>query len=994
MIEGAGQCALRGGIIDVYPPTGTALRLEFFDDEVDSLRSLDPLTQRSLERMEKAVILPASDMLTLPEERIVAASALRQDIKNAAPKTRARYLPLLESIEAGAHGDDMEMAAYYLFPGKSALPGYLNAPIWLVDDISRAHEHIDNYLLEFAEKVSSALEESNALPSQERLIYRWPDVLGMMPEGDIVALSSLLTKQDDIKPHRLLTIEGRACPQYHGQFRMLISDIRQMQKEKQRVLLLAGGPSRGHRLAGSLAAEELSAPYIDAYAPLEKGTARVLPLSQSRGFSYPSIGVTVIADGDIYGQMHRKRQGKSRAVDKMGTFTDLNPGDYVVHETHGIAKYLGTIRLQVEGTFRDYLHLEYAGGDKLYVPTDQMRRVQKYIGGDGYSPRLSNLSGTGWNRQKSKVKSSIKDIADDLIKLYARRQSQSGFAFSPDTPWQREFEDAFPYEETPDQLQAIGEIKENMESSTVMDRLLCGDVGYGKTEVALRAAFKAIMDGKQIALLAPTTILVQQHEKTARERFKGYPVRVESLSRFKTAREQKEILNELKAGNVDFVTGTHRLLGKDVQFKNLGLLIVDEEQRFGVAHKEKIKQLRENVDVLTLSATPIPRTLHMSLTGIRDMSILETPPEERFPIQTYVVEYSESLVRDAILRELGRGGQVFYLFNRVDRIEAFHQRLSNLVPEARIAVGHGQMPERMLENIMMDFYDGEFDVLLCTTIIESGLDVPLANTLIVQDADRFGLSQLYQLRGRVGRSNRLAYAYLTINEGKVLTEDAEKRLRAIREFTDFGSGFRIAMRDLEIRGAGNLLGAEQHGYMSTVGYDLYCKLIEETVRELKGEFIPEDIELRIDIPIDAYLPEDYVPTSELRMEMYKRIASIETREDAGDVLDELLDRFGDPAEEVLSLIDIALTRAALKKLGIESMTLQKGQFVMRFSTKANLDPAALVGAISEHNKKILLRAGGKPALVTRVPGEDVQKMLKETLPVIEDIARQIADTAI
>jgi transcription-repair coupling factor (superfamily II helicase) len=651
--------------------------------------------------------------------------------------------------------------------------------------------------------------------------------------------------------------------------------------------------------------------------------------------------------------------------------------------------YKGTVRLQSEGHWREYLYIQYQDSDKLYIPTDQMDRVQKYIGGDAAAPRLNRLGGSEWNRQKQKVRQSIRQMAFDLVKLYAQRTAIKGHAFSPDTPWQLQFEEFFPYEETPDQLQAAEEIKRDMESETPMDRLLCGDVGYGKTEVALRAAFKAIMDGKQVAILAPTTVLTQQHFHTIQERFQGFPVRAESISRFKTPAQQKEILKRLELGEIDILVGTHRLLAKDVKFKSLGLLVVDEEQRFGVAHKESIKNLRRAVDVLTLSATPIPRTLHMSMVGIRDMSLLETPPEERYPVQTHVVEYSDGLVRDAILRELSRGGQVYMVYNHVDSIESVFAKLKDTVPEARVAIGHGQMREHMLEDVMLDFYDGRYDVLLCTTIIESGLDVPRANTLIVCEADHFGLAQLYQLRGRVGRSNRVAYAYLTLQPDRAVSETADKRLQAIREFTEFGSGFRIAMRDLEIRGAGNLLGAEQHGFLSAVGYDMYCKLLEQTVRELRGEegAAADAIETRVEFHVDAYLPSEYVQDEKQRMELYHRIAALENRLARDDLEDELTDRFGDIPEEATTLLDIALLKSYLNKLGVDWIQHKAGQVRMRFSQSARVDPSRLIPALAQADKRLIIEPGSQLTMVLRAVADTGAKALPDALHAIEKLTR-------
>ena len=716
---------------------------------------------------------------------------------------------------------------------------------------------------------------------------------------------------------------------------------------------------------------------------LVRGAVLVLPLSQSHGFIWPDAEAVVVSDTDIWGNGYRKTKARRNTGDKLAAFTDLQVGDYVVHEDHGVGIYQGTTRMQTGGAARDYLLIQYAGSDKLYVPVEQLSRLQKYIGNPNTPPKLNNLGGSEWQKQKGKVKEGLKELAFDLVQLYARRAQEQGHAFGPDTPWQQEFEDHFPYELTPDQAQSVAEIFADMESPRNMDRLLCGDVGYGKTEVSLRAAFKAIMDGKQVALLAPTTILAQQHYNTVVKRFSGFPVQIDVLSRFRTAKEVKDILARAEAGSIDLLVGTHRLLGKDVKFKNLGLLIVDEEQRFGVGHKEIIKNMKSQMDVLTLSATPIPRTLHMSMVGIRDMSVLETPPEERLPVQTHVVDYSDGIIRDAILRELSRGGQVYFLYNRVKSIDEFHNRLHALVPEARIGVAHGQMKENQLEDVMMDFYDGSYDVLLCTTIIESGLDVPTANTLIVFDAERFGLAQLYQLRGRVGRSNRQAYAYFTVRPDRMLSETSQQRLQAIREFTEFGSGFRIAMRDLEIRGAGNILGPEQHGHLATVGYDMYCKLMEETLLEAQGKAsLAQPLETRIDLRINAYLPNDFIADEHQRMEMYKRIAGITTDGERDDIIDELLDRFGEMPEPVEALLDIAQLRSQVNRLGVSNVTWRHGEMIMRIDNRFAPDPILLLQAMKATDRRLSISQGTVNALVLKDGTIREKDMPKETVDVI------------
>ena len=881
----------------------------------------------------------------------------------------------MDALETGRSFDGEDSLIPVLMNYSDLPVDYMDDPIVVLDQPERLRERCENRYMEFGEQFAAALERGEALPAQAELLWKYEAVLARLDGRSTLIANPFLRTERDFKPQGIFPFECRNATGYQSNIRELARDLDEWKKGGWRVALLAGGTARGERLEKALEGQECSAKFTeDVPDRLDPGAPVIFPMTLNRGFLYPQIRFAILSESDIYGVNRQKSRARARSGEKIAAFTDLRVGDYVVHENHGIGQYMGTVRLASDGTYRDFLHIRYQGTDKLYVPTDQLDRVQKYIGSEGEAPKLNRLSGGEWQRQKAKVKQSIREIAGDLLKLYAQRETVPGHAFDPDTPWQREFEDSFPYEETPDQLAAIADIKRDMESPKVMDRLLCGDVGYGKTEVALRAIFKAVMGGKQAAMLAPTTILTQQHYATMLNRFAGFPVHVETISRFKTAAEQKDILRRLREGDIDVIVGTHRLLAKDVAFKNLGLLVVDEEQRFGVAHKEAIKKLKQSVDVLTLTATPIPRTLHMSMVGIRDMSLLQSPPEERYPVQTYVVEYSDGLVRDAILRELARGGQVYVLYNRVQTIDVMYARLKKLVPEARIAVGHGQMREHALEDVMLDFYEGKFDVLLCTTIIEAGLDVPRANTLIVCDADRFGLAQLYQLRGRVGRSNRLAYAYLTVNPNKVLTETADRRLAAIREFTEFGSGFRVAMRDLEIRGAGNLLGSEQSGFMASVGYDLYVKMIEETVRELRGDVSQGDIDTRVDIQVDAYLPQDYVSNDLLRVEMYKKIASIRSDESREDLIEELIDRFGDPNRPVMNLIDIAQLRALCARMGVDYVTGKGGALAMRFSISADIDLVRVLTAVKRH-PEIVVQGGNPPTLLYAKRGATPEELL-------------------
>ncbi|MBQ7849677.1 MAG: transcription-repair coupling factor [Clostridia bacterium] len=985
MVEGKSQCAMRGAILDVYPPAGSqSLRIEFFDDEVDSIRTFDSMSQRSLELLDECVLAPATEVLLSEEEYPAAAQRMREAIRGAGEQEKESGLfadlpPLPDTDEeaaAEARGGkkaamkemtatrkaELERRTAQLLSDADVLEGGLPfrrirawLPVltentstivdWFRPDVviltepdhlrTRAEERQRS----FGEDLTGAMERGEAVRDQQGLLMSWEELLFAMNGRAIVALSEVLEGMGGVQVKDAVNLGVERATTYGSQMKELAEDCRLWLQEGLRVAVLCGGVARGQRLRSAL--NDLDAPtrFDESVVILPKGTVQVLPGTLSHGFIWREAGLCVVSDTDVYGAGYRKVKKKQVAGEKIAAFTDLKPGDYVVHEEYGVGVFLGTTQIKLGGTNgqpvmrRDYLQIQYAGKDKLNVPIEQLDRVQRYIGNPNSAPKLNSLGSGEWSKQKAKVKEGLRRLAFDLVELYAKRSQETGFAFSPDTPWQREFEDQFPFELTPDQDTSVRDITADMESPRNMDRLLCGDVGYGKTEVSLRAAFKALMDDKQVAILAPTTILAQQHYNTVMKRFRSFPVKVEVLSRFKTPKEVKQILARLKEGDIDILVGTHRLLAKDVEFRDLGLLIVDEEQRFGVQHKESIKNMKKQVDVLTLSATPIPRTLHMSMVGIRDMSILQTPPEERLPVQTRVVDYNDGLIRDAILRELSRGGQVYFLYNSVRTIHEFYARLRQLVPEARIGIAHGQMKEHGLEDVMMDFYAGSYDVLLCTTIIESGLDVPTANTLIVFDAHMFGLSQLYQLRGRVGRSNRQAYAYFTVRPDKNLSETAQQRLAAISEFTEFGAGFRIAMRDLEIRGAGNILGPEQHGHLETVGYDMYCKLLEEALQEEKDKragkpLRSEHLETRVDFKVDAFLPESYVQDGRLRMEIYKRIASLTTDEERSDIIDELCDRFGDMPPVVETLLDIAQLRVNANKLGIAHVSYRTGGFLM------------------------------------------------------------------
>ncbi len=1048
MVEGKGQCAQRGDIVDVYPPSGAqALRIEFFGDEIDSIRTFDCISQRSLDQADAAVLAPATEVLLSEADAAGAADRMREAIRNNRPdkpqetslfadlpplpddaaedaeffdkriapkvkqrdQTAARLAELerrtaqlmrdADKLEQGLPFRRIRAWLSVLTEDMATIIDWYRPDVVLLNDPDHLRKRCEERKNGFAEDLEGAMSRGEAVKEQENLLMSWEELIFGAQDASLIALTEFLEGLGGVRVSDAIDLKVGRINTYGGQLRPLAEDCRRWMEAGYQIALMCGGVARGQRICQSL--EELHCPAVfeEEGERLADGKVTILPGSLSSGFVWGDANLVVISDTDVYGAGYRKVKKRKHAGEKIAAFTDLKVGDYVVHEEYGVGIYLGTTQIKVgqgAGVRRDYLQIQYNGKDKLNVPIEQLDRVQRYIGNPNQPPKLNSLSSNEWQKQKAKVREGLKAMAFDLVKLYAKRTASTGFAFSPDTHWQREFEDMFPYELTPDQAQSVQEITADMESTRNMDRLLCGDVGYGKTEVSLRAAFKALMDDKQVAILAPTTILAQQHYNTVMKRFKGFPVRVEVMSRFRTAKEVKDILTRLKAGEIDILVGTHRLLAKDVQFKDLGLLIVDEEQRFGVQHKETIKNMKNQVDVLTLTATPIPRTLHMSMVGIRDMSVLETPPEMRLPVQTRVIDYNDGVIRDAILRELSRGGQVYFLYNQVRTIEEFYARLRALVPEARIGVAHGQMKEHGLEDVMMDFYGGSYDVLLCTTIIESGLDMPTANTLIVFDADRFGLSQLYQLRGRVGRSNRQAYAYFTVRPDRNLSETADQRLAAIREFTEFGAGFRIAMRDLEIRGAGNILGAEQHGHLATVGYDMYCKLMEDTLREAQDELAGKKsalphLETRVDVKVDAYLPEDYVTDSRQRMEMYKRIAGLVSDQDRSDIIDELTDRYGDVPPVVETLLDIAQLRAQANKLGIAQVTYKQGDFmVFKLDLHHMPDDVMFITAMSE-DKRMMPSHMNPSVIILAEPRKNEYGMLSEAIRVLTKMNDRIRE---
>lgn len=968
MVEGPGQFSQRGGILDVFPPVANQpVRLEFFDDEVDSIRAFNIATQRSEERLTELRISPAGE-LVIPQELYRQAAANVTEEYQGQLKRLARFGQpgatrqlaetfgeIMDHLQEGNFFPGIDQFLPYIYPAQATLLDYLPANAVLVmDEPQRCRDVVESIGRERTETYNELLARGKVLPGQYSGYLDWRELQGNLKDRRMVLLSFLPRQPQFLRPQNIINLSARTMHGFMGHWSTLADEIKQWKRNGYAVVLLVTGEDRARHILETLRELKLEAFYTGSAAPVVRsGNVVITHGYLSAGFEFIGARLVVITESEMFGQRRKTRQSRARtASDRMEPFADLKAGDAVVHVNHGVGRYIGIVQLDIEGLRKEYLLVKYAGEDKLYVPTDQMGLLQKYLGAGADAPRLSRLGGAEWARVKNRVREAVRDMAQDLIHLYAARQTVTGYAFGADTVWQKEFEERFPYDETPDQLRGVEEVKADMVRPRPMDRLLCGDVGYGKTEVALRAAFKAVMDGKQVAVLVPTTILAQQHFNSFRERFAGYPVRIEMLSRFRTPREQKQVLVDLKRGLVDVVIGTHRLVQADVVFHDLGLVVVDEEQRFGVAHKEKLKQLRQNVDVLTLTATPIPRTLHMSLVGARDTSLLETPPENRFPVQTYVLEEDPVLLREAIRRELGRGGQVYYVHNRVMDLDTVAGWVQALVPEARVAVAHGQMREDQLEQVMMDFMEGAHDILVCTTIIESGLDITNVNTLIVKEAQNMGLAQLYQLRGRVGRSNRLAYAYFTFRRERVLSDVAEKRLAAIREFTEFGSGYKIAMRDLEIRGAGNLLGPEQHGHIAAVGFDLYCRLLEEAVQEARGQQAVRPADTLVELPVEAYIPDDYVPDPKQKVDLYRRLASVADGQAVAALEEELVDRFGDYPEPVNNLLGVARLRTVAGRLRVKSISRQQGYYRFQFAPTHLVTGEKLVLLGERYSKRV------------------------------------------
>ncbi|MCC5804283.1 transcription-repair coupling factor [Rossellomorea vietnamensis] len=972
MVSTPGEFSLRGGIVDIFPlTTQNPVRIELFDTEIDSIRLFSVEDQRSIDKLNEIEIGPATEVLLKYEnmERLIheintGLSTSLKKVKSAAVKEKmTEYIGYeVSQLENGQVPEQIFKYLSLAYEKPSSLLDYLpDDGVLFFDEYSRVQEMSESLEKEEAEWFTSLLQEGQII--QDVPVSHTFSSLVSKTKLPKVYFSLFLRHIPNTSPQNIFNVSTKPMQNFHGQMNVLKAELDRWKKGRYTVVLLGPDEERVKKLQRVLDDYKIEIAFVEDGDKLLPGTIQMINGSLTSGFELPLQKLAVITEEELFNKKTQKkpRRQKLSNAERIKSYSELKVGDHVVHVNHGIGKFLGIETLEINGVHKDYLHVKYQGNDKLYVPVDQIELVQKYVASENKDPKLYKLGGSEWKKVKSKVQSSVQDIADDLIKLYAEREAAKGYAFSPDGDMQREFEMAFPYEETDDQLRSVSEIKHDMERERPMDRLLCGDVGYGKTEVAIRAAFKAIADGKQVAILVPTTILAQQHYETIKERFQDFPVEIGLLSRFRTRKQQQETTKGLKTGTVDIVVGTHRLLSKDIQYRDIGLLIIDEEQRFGVTHKEKIKQLKTNIDVLTLTATPIPRTLHMSMLGVRDLSVIETPPENRFPVQTYVMEYNGALIKEAIEREMARNGQVYFLYNRVEDIERKADEISMLVPDARIAYAHGQMSENELEAVILSFLAGEYDVLVTTTIIETGVDIPNVNTLIVFDADRMGLSQLYQLRGRVGRSNRVAYAYFTYRKDKVLTEVAEKRLQAIKEFTELGSGFKIAMRDLTIRGAGNLLGAQQHGFIDSVGFDLYSQMLKEAIEERKGD-LPKQPEssFEVDIEIDAYIPDDYIKDGHQKIEMYKRFRSLSSLPEIEELEEEILDRFGEYPEEVGYLFLISEMKIYAKNTKLESIKQDKKMVNIFMSPEgtAQIDGTKVFNLCNKHGRAVGLGMEG------------------------------------
>ncbi len=978
MVEGRGQFSVRGGIIDVFPlTTNDPVRIEFWGDEVDSIRVFDVESQRTIEAINEINIFPVEEFL-IEREKLEA-------IGDKILKTYPDAVADVDVIKHGNYLTKIDKYFEFFYDDTSTLINYLlKDTVIFLDEPQRINSKCQAIEYDNNELVESYLEKNKVVPSYTKSMCTNIDMILTLEKQNIINLERV-----DLNTHAKRNGYSFSCREvnfFRGSMDIFVQEVQEAHEQGKIVLVLGGTVSKARGVATMLLEHKVPTVFLEQLdeAFFNDKQIIVVPGNITEGFEYVDLNL-IVASGELGNIKEKKRSYKPTVFkeSKKVVFADLNVGDYIVHATHGIGQYVGIHTLLVDGVKRDYIKLKYKDEDTMYIPTTQLDNIRKYMSGGDNPPKLNRMGSKEFANTKARVKAQLKDIAKGLIELYAKRSKQKGFKFSEDTVWQKEFEEAFPYQETDDQLRCIDEVKNDMESERPMDRLLCGDVGYGKTEVAIRAAFKAVMDSKQVAYLVPTTVLAQQQYESFSARLKDYPVKVEVLNRFKTTKEKNAIIKKLKNGEIDILIGTHRIIQKDVEFKNLGFLIIDEEHRFGVGDKEKIKNLKTNIDVLAMTATPIPRTMHMSIVGIRDMSVIYEPPQNRRPIQTYVLEYDKDVIAEAIIKEMEREGQVFYLFNRVENIDAKANEISELVPEARVAVAHGKMSGTQLENIMKDFIDKNIDVLVCTTILETGIDIPNANTIIIEDADRLGLAQMYQIRGRVGRSDKAAYAYITYRKNKVLAEASEKRLKAIKEFTEFGSGFKIALRDLEIRGAGNILGPEQHGHMDAVGYEMYCKLLDESVREMQGEEILPEIDTQIDLKVTAYIPSSYIENLNQKIEVYQDIANLDKEEQISEIIDELIDRYGEVPKEVYNLLEVAKIKMLARELQVVKISQNDSTVVIQFNNPEVIKNESIQMLMDVYKSKIMFSSGAVPYITLRLQSKIDSDIFKEVQKVLQ-----------
>ena len=998
-VERKGEYAQRGGIIDIFPVNSECpYRIELFDDEVEVIRSFNIETQISVEKVKEIKIIQSKEFALDDKSRGKLYLNLKNDFEDhiscvkdesVREKLFLKFNLIFEKIKEGIYFDEYNVIIPYLKDNFCKFFDFIENSVVILDEYSKLKDSLEAIYTRFNENFQMMILRGEVLPSQVELILPKDYVYSLIDSSYNVRFSLFNNLNDSIESVEFKT---KNTIKMDGKINIILNEIREKLKNNYSVIILSSTKMRGEKLKEFLSEYEIKARYDEELNKFSLGEVVISLGALNDGYDFEDLKLYVISDNEVFGEPKNKKRrqtfsSNNKSFTKIKSFSELKPGDYIVHVNHGIGVYKGIKQIEVQGINRDYLNIEYEKQDKLYVPIEQLDLVQKYIGIEGKSPKINKLGGSEWAKVKIKTKKSINEVAQNLVKLYAERSILKGYSFSKDNQWQRQFEDEFPYTETPDQLGAIDDIKNDMESSKPMDRLLCGDVGYGKTEVALRGAFKAVCDKKQVAFLVPTTILADQHYKNIKKRFTDFPFKIEMLSRFRTPKQQKEIISSLKQGEIDIIVGTHRILSKGVEFKDLGLLIIDEEQRFGVKHKEKIKEFRKNVDVLSLSATPIPRTLHMSMIGVRDISIIDTPPEERYPVQTFVVEYNDQLIRDAIIREISRFGQGFFVYNIVETITQMSAYLQNLVPECRFAIIHGQMSEREVEDVLIGFLNKEIDFLICTTIIETGIDIENANTIIIYNSDKFGLSQLYQLRGRVGRSNKIAYAYLIYDKDKVLTEVAEKRLKTLKDFTELGSGFKVAMKDLEIRGAGNLVGEAQHGQMSVVGYDLYCKMLEDAIKILKGEIEKEEVNTIVDIKIDAYIKNSYIEDENQKIEIYKKISCIENKKDMKFVKDELIDRFSNVPLEVQNLIKISYIRALGKKIGFSQIKEINDEVLFEYDDNEYMTKKQFDYIVNNFSNEIVFGKEEKIKFFYNIEGEDKNIILDKFINLLENLIK-------